>query len=128
MKHIKCADVDNCGIVRLCFAVFVAIGAAIPLTAVAAATAAPSSLYDLTTSDAGSVSSTSSQYNKSYSGAKAFDGLKTGYIDAGGSSVVITATRAGKRAVAVVLGSSSAKERDEQAARLITDALGALAW
>lgn len=61
-------------------------------------------------------------------GREAVDGLKTGYIDAGGSSVVITATRGGKRAVAVVLGSSSAKERDEQAARLITDALGALAW
>ena len=78
MKHIKCADVDNCGIVRLCFAVFVAIGAAIPLTAVADATAAPSSLYDLTTSDAGSVSSTSSQYNNFYSGAKAFDGSVSG--------------------------------------------------
>ena len=61
-------------------------------------------------------------------GREAVDGLKTGYIDAGGSSVVITGMRGGKRAVAVVLGSSSAKERDEHAARLITDALGALAW
>ena len=61
-------------------------------------------------------------------GREAVDGLKTGYIDAGGSSVVITATRAGKRAVAVVLGSSSSKERDEHAARLISDALGAIAW
>ena len=61
-------------------------------------------------------------------GREAVDGLKTGYIDAGGSSVVITGTRAGKRAVAVVLGSSSAKERDDNAARLISDALGALAW
>ena len=61
-------------------------------------------------------------------GREAVDGLKTGYIDAGGSSVVITGMRSGKRAVAVVLGSSSAKERDEHAARLITDALGALAW
>ena len=61
-------------------------------------------------------------------GREAVDGLKTGYIDAGGSSVVITGLRGGKRAVAVVLGSSSSKERDEQAARLITDALGALAW
>jgi len=61
-------------------------------------------------------------------GREAVDGLKTGYIDAGGSSVVITGTRGGKRAVAVVLGSSSAKERDEHAARLISDALGALAW
>ena len=61
-------------------------------------------------------------------GREAVDGLKTGYIDAGGSSVVITGTRSGKRAVAVVLGSSSSKERDEHAARLVTDALGALAW
>ena len=55
-----------------------AIGAAIPLTAVADATTVPSSLYDLTTSDAGSVSSTSSQYNNFYSGAKAFDGSVSG--------------------------------------------------
>ena len=61
-------------------------------------------------------------------GREAIDGLKTGYIDAGGSSVVITGSRGGKRAVAVVLGSSSAKERDEHASRLVSDALGALAW
>ena len=61
-------------------------------------------------------------------GREAVDGLKTGYIDAGGSSVVITGSRGGKRAVAVVLGSSSAKERDDHASRLISDALGAIAW
>ena len=61
-------------------------------------------------------------------GREAVDGLKTGYIDAGGSSVVITGTRGGKRAVAVVLGSSSSKERDAHASRLLSDALGALAW
>ena len=61
-------------------------------------------------------------------GREAVDGLKTGYIDAGGSSVVITGTRSGKRAVAVVLGSSSSKERDAHASRLLSDALGALAW
>ena len=72
------AEVDNCGIVRLCFAVFVAIGAAIPMTALAAATAAPSSLYDLTTSDAGSVSGTPSQLSNYYSGVKAFDGSVSG--------------------------------------------------
>lgn len=70
MKHIKCADVDNCGIVRF----FVAIGAAIPMAAFAAATTPPSNLYDLTTSDAGQVDSWSSQRNDRYSGAKAFDG------------------------------------------------------
>jgi D-alanyl-D-alanine carboxypeptidase len=61
-------------------------------------------------------------------GSESVDGLKTGYIDAGGSSVVITGTRGGKRAVAVVLGSESAKERDEHASRLLCDGLGALAW
>lgn len=61
-------------------------------------------------------------------GTEAVDGLKTGYIDAGGSSVVLTGRRGGKRAVVVVLGSSSADERDRNAARLLADALGAIAW
>ena len=61
-------------------------------------------------------------------GSEVVDGLKTGYIDAGGSSVVLTGRRKGKRAIAVVLGSSSSKERDERAALLLTDALGSLAW
>lgn len=61
-------------------------------------------------------------------GTEAVDGMKTGYIEAGGSSIIITGSRRGKRAVAIVLGSSSSKERDEHASRLISDALGALAW
>jgi len=61
-------------------------------------------------------------------GSEAVDGLKTGYIDAGGSSIVITAKRNNKRVVAVVLGSASAKERDAAATRILTDALGAVAW
>ncbi len=56
------------------------------------------------------------------------DGLKTGYIDAGGSSVVVTGTRSGKRAIVVVVGSASAQERDQNASRMIIDALGAIAW
>jgi len=59
-------------------------------------------------------------------GKEAIDGLKTGYIDAGGSSVVLTGTRDGKRAIVVVLGSDSAKLRDENARRIMIDALGAL--
>ena len=58
----------------------------------------------------------------------AVDGLKTGYIKAGGSSIVLTGTRNGKRAVVVVLGSTTADERDAQASRLLDDALGALSW
>ena len=61
-------------------------------------------------------------------GTEAVDGLKTGYIDAGGSSIVLTGSRKGKRAIVVVLGSSSSKTRDESARRLLSDALGSLAW
>lgn len=59
-------------------------------------------------------------------GREAVDGLKTGYINAGGSSVILTGRRQGKRAVVVVLGSSSSGERDTHAALLMTDALGVL--
>ena len=61
-------------------------------------------------------------------GKEAVDGLKTGYIDAGGSSIVLTGSRKGKRAIVVVLGSASSKERDEHARRLLVDALGSMAW
>ncbi len=61
-------------------------------------------------------------------GDETVDGFKTGYIDAGGSSVIMTGSRHGKRAVAIVLGSDSASNRDEHAARLLCDALGVLAW
>ncbi len=56
-------------------------------------------------------------------GSEAVDGFKTGYIDAGGSSVVMTATRNGRRVVAVVLGSASASERDNSARRMVSEAL-----
>lgn len=61
-------------------------------------------------------------------GSEAVDGLKTGYIDAGGSSIVLTGQRKGKRAIVVVLGSANSKTRDETAKRLLEDALDALAW
>lgn len=61
-------------------------------------------------------------------GSEAVDGLKTGYTDVAGSSIVLTGCRKGKRAIAVVLGSSSSVERDANARRLFTDALGALVW
>ncbi len=61
-------------------------------------------------------------------GTEAVDGFKTGYIDAGGSSIIMTGRRGGKRAISIVLGSASAKERDTYAARFLCDALGALAW
>ena len=51
------------------------------------------------------------------------DGLKTGYNNAGGSSIVLTGRRGGHRAVVVVLGSNSAAERDTLAGQLLEDAL-----
>jgi len=54
------------------------------------------------------------------------DGLKTGYTDASGSSIVLTATRNGRRAIVVVLSSAGRKLRDDNAARLMNDALGAI--
>ena len=56
------------------------------------------------------------------------DGLKTGYIDAGGSSIVLTAKRGNKRAIVVVTGSSSAPEREANAGRMLKDALDAISW
>ena len=61
-------------------------------------------------------------------GSEAADGLKTGYINAGGSSVILTGKRGNKRAIVVVLGSSSAAERDNAAREKLEDALGALSW
>ena len=59
-------------------------------------------------------------------GTEAVDGLKTGYIDAGGSSVVLTGRRRGRRAIVVVLGSASADLRDYHASMMMRDALSAL--
>jgi len=61
-------------------------------------------------------------------GKESVDGLKTGYIDAGGSSIVLTGSRGGKRAIVVVLGSATSKERDYHAHNLMNDALGSLSW
>ena len=61
-------------------------------------------------------------------GRNAVDGLKTGYIKDGGSSVVLTATRKGRRLIAVVLGSENASMRDENARRILVDALDAYDW
>lgn len=58
-------------------------------------------------------------------GKECVDGLKTGYIDAGGSSVILTGVRNGRRVIVVVLGSDGTKVRDEHARRLLTDALDA---
>lgn len=54
------------------------------------------------------------------------DGLKTGFISAGGFSIVATAQRGGRRVIAVVLGSRDRKVRDAQAAEMISRGFAAL--
>lgn len=61
-------------------------------------------------------------------GTEAVDGLKTGYIDLGGSSIILTGTRKNRRAIVVVLGAAKAATRDETARNLLISALDALAW
>ena len=51
-----------------------------------------------------------------YAGA---DGLKTGYVCSSGFNIVTTATRAGRRVIAVVLGAPSVRAREDAAARLM---------
>jgi D-alanyl-D-alanine carboxypeptidase len=46
-------------------------------------------------------------------------GMKTGYICASGLNIVATVNRNGRELLAVILGGSSARERDQLAARLV---------
>ncbi|QDI80034.1 D-alanyl-D-alanine carboxypeptidase [Methylorubrum populi] len=52
------------------------------------------------------------------------DGMKTGFICSGGFNVVATATRGGRRIIAVVMGQPSARERDIKAADLFDYGFG----
>ncbi len=54
------------------------------------------------------------------------DGLKTGFITAGGFSLVATAERNGRRVIAVVLGSRERPVRDARAAELLAKGFAAL--
>ena len=54
------------------------------------------------------------------------DGLKTGFTDSAGASIVLTAQRKGRRVVAVVLGSDSRKARETAAGRILRAALDAI--
>ncbi len=60
-------------------------------------------------------------------GESEVDGLKTGYIDEGGSSIALTGKRDGHRAIVVVLGSASTKDRDMNARSLMVRALDTIA-
>jgi len=56
------------------------------------------------------------------------DGIKTGFICDSGFNVVASATRDGKRLIAVVLGEPSAKERSMRAASLLEHGFETAAW
>jgi D-alanyl-D-alanine carboxypeptidase len=58
------------------------------------------------------------------------DGMKTGFICASGFNLVASATRDGRRLIAVVLGASSSRERTIKAAELLDRGFGSgtLAW
>jgi D-alanyl-D-alanine carboxypeptidase (penicillin-binding protein 5/6) len=54
------------------------------------------------------------------------DGLKTGFINAGGYSIVATAQKNGRRVIAVVMGSKDRKVRDAKATELLSKGFAAL--
>lgn len=53
------------------------------------------------------------------------DGLKTGFTDSAGASVVLTAQRGGRRVVVAVLGCAGRRARETSAARILRTALDA---
>ena len=59
-------------------------------------------------------------------GESEVDGLKTGYAEYCGSSIILTGKRDGHRAIVVVVGSETSKMRDEHARRLMVSALDAV--
>ena len=54
------------------------------------------------------------------------DGLKTGYTAASGSSIILTASRNGRRVIVVVLGSAGRHNREKAAGAILRDALDAI--
>ena len=56
-------------------------------------------------------------------GESEVDGLKTGYAEYCGSSIILTGKRDGRRAIVIVVGSETSKMRDEHARRLMVNAL-----
>jgi D-alanyl-D-alanine carboxypeptidase (penicillin-binding protein 5/6) len=59
-------------------------------------------------------------------GVDGCDGFKTGYTATAGWSIVVTAKRAGRRVIVVVLGSDERKLRDAKAAELLNKAFALL--
>jgi D-alanyl-D-alanine carboxypeptidase len=72
-------------------------------------------------------------YNRLIDRFPGADGMKTGFICASGYNLVATASRNGKRLIAVVLGSPSGAARTDTAAKLLENgfskaSVGALTW
>ena len=69
-------------------------------------------------------------YNKLLDRYPGADGMKTGFICASGYNLVASATRNGRRLIAIVLGAYSGKARTQQAAQLLERGFnsGALSW
>ena len=57
---------------------------------------------------------------------KGCDGLKTGFFYAAGFSIAATATKQGKRAIAVVIGAQDPNVRDAKAKNMLSDGLSEL--
>jgi D-alanyl-D-alanine carboxypeptidase len=72
---------------------------------------------------------TTNNFNKLIGRYPGADGFKTGFICASGYNLVASATRNGKRLIAVVLGSSSGQARAVRAAQLLERGFGSgLTW
>ncbi|MDB5559456.1 MAG: D-alanyl-D-alanine carboxypeptidase [Enterovirga sp.] len=56
------------------------------------------------------------------------DGMKTGFICMGGFNIVASATKDGRRLIAVVMGYPSARERDLRAADLLDQGFASSGW
>ncbi|NIK47937.1 D-alanyl-D-alanine carboxypeptidase family protein [Variibacter gotjawalensis] len=69
-------------------------------------------------------------YNRLVTQYPGADGMKTGFICASGYNLVATATRNGRKLIAVVLGANSGKDRTAQAAKLLDRGFtgGGIAW
>lgn len=67
-------------------------------------------------------------YNKLLKTFEGADGMKTGYVCASGYNLVASATRDGRRLVAIVLGGKSGRARNERAAALLEHAFRRYQW
>jgi D-alanyl-D-alanine carboxypeptidase len=63
-------------------------------------------------------------HNRLMARYQGMDGIKTGFVNASGFNLAASAVRSGRRLIAVVLGGSTAKERDNRVAALLDRGFG----